>query len=649
MAGVVLLVVFLAVIPAVHDAREYGRFIGLCEVSTQLGSLIHRLQIERGSSGLFLGSKGKEFQSELAQARQASDAEIAHLDEFYKKGVANSLSSESATRLSDGLKRLQGLREKREMVDKLAIAGPDSAAFYTGIIGDNIGLISELAKHSPNGHLTRISLAFVDFVQGKERVGLERATLANVLAKGSFGEGQYAACISLASQQDLFFQSFLNANLPEPTEAYKKLLASETAQKALAIRRMAQAHPLDPIPEANSVEWFRVMTLKIDALKEVENQFAGRLIQMARALKDKAGTVLVWSIVGGLAILVLAALLAWKTARSTSHWLGKAAEDFYAQAGELSDAAGQITETSNRLAEGASEQAASLEETSASLEEMASMTKRNADSAQGAKQLSGEARVAAESGAKHTQELAIVMEQVKSASLQMRSVMDAVKSSSDEVSKIIKTIDEIAFQTNILALNAAVEAARAGEAGMGFAVVADEVRSLAHKSATAARDSAAKIDAAVQRSLQGVQVSDKVQESLGLVAAQVQQVAVGLQSIVDKSREVDKLIGEIAASSSEQSTGIEQVNMAVTQMDQVTQTNAAGAEECASAAAALNTHAETLHESVKNLVQLIENHPPQPPSSAEAGNTNGKRILVAKEHAPGKTRSGESVLSRSRF
>ncbi len=152
-------------------------------------------------------------------------------------------------------------------------------------------------------------------------------------------------------------------------------------------------------------------------------------------------------------------------------------------------------------------------------------------------------------------------------------------------------VAEIAFQTNILALNAAVEAARAGEAGAGFAVVAEEVRNLAQRSAQSAKETAEKIEVAIRNGDRGVQISEKV--------------AGALHVIVEKARQVDELVGEIATASQEQSQGIGQLNMAVGQMDKVTQANSASAEETASAAEELNAQALSLSDNVADLRQLV--------------------------------------------
>jgi methyl-accepting chemotaxis protein len=208
---------------------------------------------------------------------------------------------------------------------------------------------------------------------------------------------------------------------------------------------------------------------------------------------------------------------------------------------------------------------------------MSSMTRRNSESAQSARNTAGIARETADRGAAQMQSL--------------QTAMSAIHGASIEITKILKTIDEIAFQTNILALNAAVEAARAGEVGLGFAVVAEEVRSLAQRSAQAAKETALKIEDSVSKSQEGVRISAEVQQSFDAIQQQV--------------RRLDTLVSEIATSSSEQSDGITQISTAVQQMDKVTQSTAANAEETAAAAEELNAQSVLLHEAVGHLRALV--------------------------------------------
>jgi len=276
-------------------------------------------------------------------------------------------------------------------------------------------------------------------------------------------------------------------------------------------------------------------------------------------------------------------------------------------AGQVATASGQVSSASQALAQGSGEQAASIEETSSSLEELASMTRRNAENAHKANDLAKQARTAADRGALDMQTMSLAM--------------DAIKASSDDIAKIIKTIDEIAFQTNILALNAAVEAARAGEAGMGFAVVAEEVRNLAQRSAQAAKETAAKIESAISKTGQGVEISSKVAQTLG--------------EIVVKARQVDELAAEVATASREQTQGITQINIAVGQMDKVTQSNAASAEESAAAAQELNAQASMMKETVHQLTLLVE-------GAARASINHGNKIKSNRSATASKPLNGHS-------
>ena len=338
--------------------------------------------------------------------------------------------------------------------------------------------------------------------------------------------------------------------------------------------------------ETNQDEALKLVASSLKPAYEAYAKVGETLMDYNSKMADQMGKQINGEVKSDVRLIISAGLIGLLAGLAVSFWSIKTITKVLSQvsdvmsdgANQVTSAAGQVSASSQSLAEGAGEQAASLEETSSSLEEMSSMTKRNAESADKAKQLAGQARQAADTGASDMQA--------------MSTAMEGIKLSSAEIAKIIKTIDEIAFQTNILALNAAVEAARAGEAGMGFAVVADEVRNLAQRSAQAAKETADKIEGAIAKTEQGVQISGKV--------------ASGLQEIVQKVRAVDDLVAEVAAASREQSQGIEQVNTAVGQMDKVTQSNAANAEESASAAAELNAQAEALKDAVGRLLTLVD-------------------------------------------
>ena len=294
----------------------------------------------------------------------------------------------------------------------------------------------------------------------------------------------------------------------------------------------------------------------------------------ARAVSAQTRVIVITVLALGLIGSVVGLLFSRSLARPLKRIIAGLAEGTE----QTSAAAAQVSTASQSLAEGASEQAASLEETGASLEEMASMIQRNADSAGQADVLAGETKTVTTSCLNSMQELAAAIGQANE--------------SSQKTQKVVKSIDEIAFQTNILALNAAVEAARAGEAGAGFAVVAEEVRNLAMRAAGEARNTSELIQESGKR----------IDDAMGKVMETIE----GFAKVDENTGKLSGLVAQIASASKEQAQGIEQVNTAVSQMDKVTQSNAASAEESASAAEELNAQAGTLQEAVAELSSMVD-------------------------------------------
>jgi methyl-accepting chemotaxis protein len=349
----------------------------------------------------------------------------------------------------------------------------------------------------------------------------------------------------------------------------------ETAKAILRLRANGD--------EGAAQETFEKATLKALAqvgkvLAEVSEKSRVESNNAAEQLLSQTEANRLRLLVLGLGGLILAIVLGGLLVRYFSTTLKQAIAALSETSNQIAGAARQVAEFSQSLAQGASEQAASLEETSASSEEIGSMATQSRDKSHGAAKLVSETQ-----------------SEIQSANASLNHLMEAmskINAQSDEIAKIIKVIDEIAFQTNLLALNAAVEAARAGEAGLGFAVVADEVRNLAHRCAQAAKDTATLIENSIACSRDGKTKTDDVVKAV--------------RTITDDVSKAKMLVDEISFGSEEQTRGIEQVGRAIAQMQQVTQTTAASAEEGASAAEELTRQSEALQDTVAEIAALVD-------------------------------------------
>jgi methyl-accepting chemotaxis protein/methyl-accepting chemotaxis protein-1 (serine sensor receptor) len=276
-------------------------------------------------------------------------------------------------------------------------------------------------------------------------------------------------------------------------------------------------------------------------------------------------------------LAVGAAAFSFHTVRGSNNQLRLITAEIAEGASQVASAAVQVSSASQSMAQGSSQQAASLQETSASTEEINSMTQKNAENARNA--------------ASEVETVDRMLKETNAKVGEMISSMREINASSEKIGRIIKVIDEIAFQTNILALNAAVEAARAGEAGMGFAVVADEVRNLAQRSAQAAKDTSELIEESIVRSNEGKTKLDDVAEWVSKVVGNAARISV--------------LANEVHVGSQEQARGIDQISRSVAQMQGVTQSTAASAEQSASAGEMMSSQASRLNDAVGRLGRLV--------------------------------------------
>ena len=414
-----------------------------------------------------------------------------------------------------------------------------------------------------------------------KQASAEEAAFTSARSKGDELCAEYAALLSDAEDTRLFndAKSFRETYLAAAVKAIE--LARDQKQAAAEACMVEQVEPLldRAIDGFNKDIDYNIM------LAGKETQFASN--KVANSLYSILPLLVGVGLIGG--------LIGWNTVRSTkaalesindaiqagidktNNALAAISDSLQQGADQTASSSSQLSSASRSLATGCSEQGASVTETSASLEEISAMIRATADNATKAKEFANQARAAALLGKQTMSDMTVAMQSIETSSL--------------DISKIVKNIDEIAFQTNILALNAAVEAARAGEAGAGFAVVADEVRSLAQRSAAAAKETADKIEAAIASTQRGSKSCTNVGDAL--------------EEIVGKVTEADVLVAEIASAAKEQAQGIRQVGVAMTQMDKVTQGNASSAEQTSSAAEELNSQAKLLQENVEQLQELI--------------------------------------------
>ena len=402
-----------------------------------------------------------------------------------------------------------------------------------------------------------------------------------------------AAMLSDKSHSDLYQRDFQvrAASLQKDLDELSRLAQGDEEESALKTLNQQTSMVLQGHEElSRSVANDKmdaaldIFSQKVEPRVEEIDKAAGSLVDQENRQLGEASAAAAAKAARIIGITVLMALLAlgigagvFLVVRQANAGLTTLSSKIAESAEHVAGAARQVSAASQSLAQGATEQAASLEQTSASTEEIVSITHGNADHAS---EVAGLMQKTEQDSSESNRTLDRMVEQMKE-----------IDNSSHKIARIIKVIDEIAFQTNILALNAAVEAARAGEAGLGFAVVADEVRNLAQRCAQAARDTAALIEESIATAGDG-------NGKLG-------QMAEAVHSMTQSATRVKSLVDQVNLGSQEQTRGMEQIARAILQMQQVTQKTAAGAEQTASAGAELDAHASTLRALVHEMHQMV--------------------------------------------
>lgn len=590
----------------------------LTKLSVDMANAIHEWQKERGRSAGFLGSKGQSFAKEIRAQYLETDVAAKQLSEALDTAR---LTNQPATYYSklekarDMMRKVEGWRGR---VLKLEIPGGEAVGNYTALIRSFLEVIDESAHLTENSKISTLVISYTSFLRAKENMGIERAVLSNTFGADRFQSDFFKRYCTVLANQATHLANFRAYAKPEHITYFESTVKGPSVDQVAVWEKLAFEKADTGEFGVKPGDWFAKITDKINLMKDVENRIAADVqtssMEIAASSSAKFITLLTFASI----TVVLSLILSTTIARTTSTSLRSCVSHLNASVNAVATNSAEVSDASLALASAANLQGSTLQDTTQALANISALTKSNTDLAHHANITATEAREMVDANLEKMESLQVAMNEIRT--------------SSDEISAIIKTIDEIAFQTNILALNAAVEAARAGEAGAGFAVVADEVRNLAQRSAQAASDTTKKIEDSIQRAYNGTEISATVGEVL--------------EQIVEKVRSVDEVVQKIDVASKSQLDAITSIESAVRSQEDSINSTSSTTQQTSMAAESLRTEAERMCQSIAHLAQQagIENKTADGNGAFGCGLLSSSSSSSRRREVAKATEQAESVL-----
>jgi methyl-accepting chemotaxis protein len=604
----------------IEKTQEMNQLTNLTTLSIVYSDLVHEIQKERGMTAGFLGSRGTKFAQKLNKQRQETNEKNTVRNRYWSE---NSFINEEIKALNSSInQQLSNIKNIRSQVDQQSISTGKSIGYYTSTNKLILSISTLISEISTDSAVSKEVIAYYDFIQGKERAGIERAVLSNTFGAGKFSEGMFVKLITLISEQNTYMSSFEDFASADNKSYYLNKLNNPAISEVLKLRKGAIDKAANGNFGIDADYWFEQSTKRIGLFKETETKISNNLLKLVKNKNDSVfnsmiingsiSSVLIilslflsFYIIKELSVQVEDLTFVMTKVRNEDDLTIRASHICESEMGQIalalnltlekfSGAMDEITTSSSTLAAAAEETsqtcehnsqsmleqqgeiaviATAIEQLSATVKEVAGNTQLAADSAKNADEQ-------AQGGLEVVQKSYHSIEDLAGEIANLATRITSLHESSKNITNVVDVIKSVAEQTNLLALNAAIEAARAGEQGRGFAVVADEVRTLAQRTQQSTseienfitslqNDANAAfnvIETSQNMANEAVINSKNVEETLSGITASVsnifamtEQVAAAVEEQAMVTQDVAKNVVSIEQKSMESTTGATQI------------------------------------------------------------------------------------------